>query len=433
MHTVERIEIEGFRQSPNPIKLKFDQEVNFIIGRNGTGKTSLINLINAALTGDVRRLNRAHFEEIVVRLKPEGSARRPQVRYLKTVDSESDEGLFFAIQAKASDPIEFEEVEFDDPSWPLSLHHRMATIGKRAWSEPSPIPKSNLRERIDELVKTTWLSVHRSDELSEADYEREYESPVDQRLHHVFRKFGTYFSTLDKESAQITDKFQTNYFLSLISPPKFDVFSGGASEVSPEKEKQALQEMFSEFGLKKSSYSSKLNSFIRQVEKAVQWQKNNKDPGFPADMFLTLTDALRIDTLTKEWADLLEGRESIYSPKTDFINIVNGLLYKKELRISAGNQPEFYNSAGDKVSPDNLSSGEKQLLIILGEALIQRGQSFIFMADEPELSLHIDWQEKLVPSLRQINPSSQIIFATHSPDIVGAYSNNTIDLEKVLG
>jgi len=152
----------------------------------------------------------------------------------------------------------------------------------------------------------------------------------------------------------------------------------------------------------------------------------------PSDIFLTLTDALRIDSLVKEWAELLVERAGIYSPKTDFINIVNSLLYKKEIDINPGNQPVFINDKGDNVDPDNLSSGEKQLLIILGEALIQRGQSYIFMADEPELSLHIDWQEKLVPSLRRINPSSQIIFATHSPDIVGAYGKHAIDLEKVL-
>ncbi|WP_417323140.1 AAA family ATPase [Erythrobacter aureus] len=433
MHTVERIEIEGFRETHSNITLHFDDEVNFIIGRNGTGKTSLINLINAALCGDVQRLNRAPFEEITVRLKPRGSSRRPQIKYLKAPDVDGDEGLYFSVQAKSSDPVEFEEVEVDDLNWRLRYYERAASIAKRTWSEPTPIPHSNLREKIRKLVSTTWLSVHRSAELSEADHGREFESPVDQRLHHVFRKFGTYFSTLDKESAQITDKFQTNYFLSLISPPKVNVFAGGAQGISPQKERQALQEMFSEFGLTKSAYSSKLNAFIKQVEKAVKFQEDHENPAYPADVFLTLTDALRIDALVSEWAELLEGRAEIYSPKTDFLNIVNGLLYRKELKISAGNQPEFFNELGEVVSPDHLSSGEKQLLIILGEALIQKGQSYIFMADEPELSLHIDWQERLVPSLRQINPSSQIIFATHSPDIVGAYSEYTIDLEKVLG
>lgn len=278
----------------------------------------------------------------------------------------------------------------------------------------------------------TWLSVNRNSEISESDLKRRFESPVDQRMHDVFGKFGTYFSTLDSESAIQTDRFQTNYFLSLISPPKVDAFSAQTLELSPREEKRALTEIFSEFGLDKAAYSSKLDAFFRQVEKAVNWQKENRDSGLPSHFFLTLTDALRIDSLVAEWHELLERRAKIYAPKVDFVNIVNSLLFNKEIRIDSGNKPTFFNKNGDAVDPDNLSSGEKQLLIILGEALIQRGDSFIFLADEPELSLHIDWQEKLVPSLRKINPSSQIIFATHSPDIVGAFGKNAIDLERVL-
>lgn len=79
-----------------------------------------------------------------------------------------------------------------------------------------------------------------------------------------------------------------------------------------------------------------------------------------------------------------------------------------------------------------LSSGEKQLLIVLGEALLQENNPWIYIADEPELSLHVTWQESLVRNLKAINPNAQIIFATHSPDIVSSYSNHVLDMEKEL-
>jgi energy-coupling factor transporter ATP-binding protein EcfA2 len=79
-----------------------------------------------------------------------------------------------------------------------------------------------------------------------------------------------------------------------------------------------------------------------------------------------------------------------------------------------------------------LSSGEKQLLIILGEAVLQGNTPWLYIADEPELSLHVDWQEKLIRSLRGLNPNAQIIFATHSPDIVSTYGENVFDMEKIL-
>jgi len=56
----------------------------------------------------------------------------------------------------------------------------------------------------------------------------------------------------------------------------------------------------------------------------------------------------------------------------------------------------------------------------------------IFIADEPELSLHVLWQEKLISSLRGLNPNAQIISATHSPDIVGSLSKQAIDMESLI-
>ena len=51
------------------------------------------------------------------------------------------------------------------------------------------------------------------------------------------------------------------------------------------------------------------------------------------------------------------------------------------------------------------------------------------MADEPELSLHVLWQEKLINAMRGLNSDAQLIFATHSPDLVGAYSDSVQDMD----
>ena len=52
----------------------------------------------------------------------------------------------------------------------------------------------------------------------------------------------------------------------------------------------------------------------------------------------------------------------------------------------------------------------------------------VYIADEPELSLHISWQEKLLESLVSLDGKIQVIVATHSPDIVGKFEDNIIDL-----
>lgn len=125
---------------------------------------------------------------------------------------------------------------------------------------------------------------------------------------------------------------------------------------------------------------------------------------------------------------MLREREKVYEPRETFLKIVNGLIQRKSFSINAQNELVIKTQSGKDLPLKLLSSGEKQLLIVLGEALLQEKTSWIYIADEPELSLHITWQEKLVDNLRTINPAAQIIFATHSPDVVSHYNDRIFDM-----
>ncbi|WP_368853758.1 AAA family ATPase [Vibrio parahaemolyticus] len=50
--------------------------------------------------------------------------------------------------------------------------------------------------------------------------------------------------------------------------------------------------------------------------------------------------------------------------------------------------------------------------------------------DEPEISLHIKWQDMFISALREINSDIQLILATHSPDIIGEYDDYCTSIEK---
>ncbi len=71
---------------------------------------------------------------------------------------------------------------------------------------------------------------------------------------------------------------------------------------------------------------------------------------------------------------------------------------------------------GINIGLQALSAGEKHVLGIFIEALLAEGNSL--MIDEPEISLHVDWQKNLIGSMRQLNPNTQLIMATHSPEIM---------------
>ncbi|MDR2679273.1 MAG: ATP-binding protein [Tannerella sp.] len=68
---------------------------------------------------------------------------------------------------------------------------------------------------------------------------------------------------------------------------------------------------------------------------------------------------------------------------------------------------------------EQLSAGEKQLLIILFKIFLLNDYPYIVLLDEPEISLHVEWQMKFIASLQKLNQNCQFLISTHSPGIFG--------------
>jgi predicted ATPase len=73
---------------------------------------------------------------------------------------------------------------------------------------------------------------------------------------------------------------------------------------------------------------------------------------------------------------------------------------------------------GDILTTRQLSSGEKQMMLILLTVLLEDQQPYVLFMDEPEVSLHVDWQQELVSIITEMNPNIQLILTTHSPAVI---------------
>ena len=104
--------------------------------------------------------------------------------------------------------------------------------------------------------------------------------------------------------------------------------------------------------------------------------------------------------------------------KKIFQDLVDKLFAPTAKTIVRDSNEIFFNQYGEKISPYVLSSGEKQILVILLTALVQENRPGVMLMDEPEISLHIEWQQRLITLVRTLNPNTQIILCTHSPAIV---------------
>lgn len=156
---------------------------------------------------------------------------------------------------------------------------------------------------------------------------------------------------------------------------------------------------------------------------------------------LTISHMIQIEKIAVDWTDYTTITSNILQKKRRITVILDGFFNDKLSFISKTGRIMFLNKYRTELDLENLeflmstelSSGEKQLYIFLMEALLQHEQPSIFIADEPELSLHILWQEKLVSAMRNLNDKAQIIFATHSPDLVGPFSDAIFDMDPTTG
>lgn len=145
---------------------------------------------------------------------------------------------------------------------------------------------------------------------------------------------------------------------------------------------------------------------------------------YPEDANMLRYDIITTPEVRSEFDEnlnLLQERVSHY-PHNDrwtlFCDIVDDMFSVTEKTINReAVQVELWQW-GEQLNLKLLSSGEKQLLVILMTVLLEDGDHTVLFMDEPEVSLHIEWQQSLLDTILRLNPNVQIILTTHSPAII---------------
>ncbi len=159
------------------------------------------------------------------------------------------------------------------------------------------------------------------------------------------------------------------------------------------------------------------------------------------------------------YIDILEARaaerESVVTRLQSFEHLTRSFFIDKEVRVTRGagfviiprgskvgsdesdERPtrEVLNETREALNESQLSSGEHQLLTLLVTALVTQRRGAVIAIDEPELSMHISWQTRLIGALLDCASGAQpqFIFTTHSPDIAAAYPDALVELRAEDG
>ena len=178
-----------------------------------------------------------------------------------------------------------------------------------------------------------------------------------------------------------------------------------------------LVSTFDNIANEKKALEQELSPLAAQLDAAIFDTQKRSLNSYRLKATEDLDTGIRISSRLKEW-----------------IKIVNDFFADAGKAFEIQGSNVFFRQAdGNELPLNRLSAGEKQLLIILTSALVQDCSPFILLMDEPEISLDVDWQYKLINAIRTLNPSCQLIIATHSPAVFGdGWNDKLFFMEDLL-
>ena len=430
--------------------VRLNEDLTFIYGENGSGKTTVLNMLDSVVSGEVYKLFNYSFKEIIVYYEK----RKSGVKSLVKVKSKGD----YAVRRLI--------IDFDGESMDI---YRNQVSGKeselderRLISNLKFFSEFKLAKKIRKTFNYVFLPLNR---LSYEKYIYDYTNARINRNKLILEDFifdnsienmssvkalvYRSISIINSNINELNDKFRETILKSAlevqadINITDFFKYFGSNDvidelEVTKNKYIKLLEELKTiTTKEQKEGHIKYFDDLIKKVEKSL---KNISDlkGRLPADLLGAYIELIRISKLIKLHEKMNRSIEELKLPINKFLEYTNLFLNnakdKKKLVVTPHGRLSFTtNYTGKEVSLEYLSSGEKQIVTLFANLIfkVKRDNFTIFIVDEPELSLHLSWQNKLVETIRKINDNMQIVFATHSPEIIGKYDEKVFELQKM--
>jgi predicted ATP-binding protein involved in virulence len=431
------------------IDVRFNPDLSIITGSNGTGKTTAILLLQALLCPNFKDLISVPFESIELSL---------MIKERETIISASNKNKQLVIKINSVQlPLEinrekFEELEYlnlrtkeiSDPN-EMALKfvgpHPVVDFIKQL---PSPIfigleRRSEVfqNEREDFVERRMYMNKSRH-ELN--DYKRQFKGTLGVSLLETEFLVQAIYKRLRVIEDRYTADLQNEILLSSFEYITFDSKANFKNSYLEKRgllsRRKEIEDALAKVGFSsRQNFTDKLNVFFTKLESLID-STDHKTNGISIEW---LTNQSQIDKLTKllEIIDDYNSKVKIgFKPINKFLNIINSFFVDsgKSIYVDEVGHLFIKRPNGRDVPIDALSSGERQIVILFANVMFNKNSSEfrdnILFIDEPELSLHIKWQEQFIDKLMTASDNTQFILATHSPDIVGDHKRKCVKINN---
>lgn len=441
------------------IDVDFNPDLSIVTGVNGSGKTTAIVLMQAILCPNLKDLVSIPFESLELTFSHQGVDHKIAAKNEKNIISLKTDHIDdpLIIDRRKIEEYEFlqykqkENIEINDYIAKSYMPHPVMEFIQ---SLPSPI-FIGLERRIDDgqnekddflLERRMFINKTRH-EISQ--YKRQFKGTLGVSLLETEFLVQAMYKRLKKIEDGYTSAIQKQILLSYFDYITFDP-NKDFIELNNYNEKrellsrqQEIVDALKKIGYDNNAFVQKLNPFFSKLERLIDSIKPIENEKAKAGISIEwLINKSQVDKLAQLVEVIDEHNIKInkaFKPINKFIDIINSFIQDtgKKIYIDEVGHLIIKRPNGRDVSIDALSSGERQIVILFANVMFNKyaseSKENILIIDEPELSLHIRWQEKFIDSLLQASEKTQFILATHSPDIVGDHKNKGVKINKHKG
>lgn len=451
-----------FGQYNHDIALHQDSRVTVLIGINGTGKTTILRMIDEISRADYRRLYKEPFRTIGIGFggayyefgKEKGSIR---IRFRPTRSSNWDSYRVLLEGERSREIIQEELAELEERIHTLRMR-RNELAHRREMAE---IQQSLVRHEAElEYLMSEYDSLReqRRESLMEmrraARHREREEAPI--WLAEFYQRFHCHLISAER-------LYRLPYLTPIErsrkrgSEPEFqETILFYANQLSQEIMEAQLNHSEKSLELNQNFVNEAFGSVERHAEiKSWEEYKKELDEIEATEQLLVSTGFLRKterpplpDILKKRCEDpivasvlatYIRSSKEMYSVFTEllektaiFTQLVNSHLTDKQIVIGAEEGYVVKLKDGSSLELTQLSSGEQHLIVLAYELIFEVKRGTFVLIDEPELSLHVAWQQDFNDDLRIIGNARDLVFllATHSTAIVDREWDICYELER---
>lgn len=364
---VQKFEVTGFLGRSTPVEAVFNRDLNILTGRNGSGKTSLLKLMWYIMSGNILLgLQEVEFKRAVLTTSLYRCTVHRISRATCRVEMLFEDG-----------ETEYEDIEDDDGDIVSNAEDQAAEV-------------------LVEIGRSVFL-------------------PTFRRIEGGFTLGGGASRPSLNFLIRPPKKNATEEALEALSRRLSNAGHVFVSAISTGDIVGLLQRHFTNLS---DEYNKLQRTMTQEIVETIKHYKSSEEDTTEVETANRLLDSIRSRIENVELS-----RDHIMRPIGAIQGVVQKLLRHKGIVLGTLN----FGDATAAINSEALSAGEKQMLSFI--AYNGLNNESVFFIDEPELSLHVDWQRQLFTTLMNQQSTNQFIVATHSPFIYSKYP----DKEVVIG